>query len=417
MFPRSSTSWRRRAATLVFAVAVFIAGAMYAKPPHDLTIETGPVGGSYYQAATQYQAILATQGIRLEIRPNPQSLEIVSDVANPQSGVDIGFVAQDVSALRDKAIYELGQIELQPLFIFANADLGRRITINDLRGRKIVLPPRDSATSSAAIRVFQLYDITPENSSFTFVPLDQAAQELQAGHFDAGVVMLAPANQTIRHLADDTGLHLVPMTEAKAVANHLPFLRPVVLPRGIYDIADAIPPNDTALVAATVGVVVRPGLHPYLIYALLEAMTKVHHGATFISNAGDFPTIAGSQLTIHPLAGEYFRSGVHWIYRELPPWPASIVDNYLLLVVGLYLLSRIFLGLHFVTDGVSALGTLAAQWLVSAIVRSAARRGHLSRPQRMLLSSAKRILRITTPAHRADGRFTPGPEPGGRTGV
>ena len=181
--------------------------------------------------------------------------------------------------------------------------------LNDLRGRKIVMPPSDSATSAAALRVFQLYDITPDNTSFSFMPLADAAKQLQAGGFDAGVFMLAPENPVIRALAGDSGLHLVPITETRAVANHLPFLRAVMLPRGIYDIADAIPPNNTPMVAATVGIVVRAGLHPFLIYALLDAMEKVHHGATFLSSAGDFPTPDGSQLTVHPLAAQYYRTG------------------------------------------------------------------------------------------------------------
>ena len=50
----------------------------------------------------------------------------------------------------------IGLIQLQPLFIFASADLGRRSVLDDLRGRQIVLLPRNSATAAAALRVFEL---------------------------------------------------------------------------------------------------------------------------------------------------------------------------------------------------------------------------------------------------------------------
>ena len=60
---------------------------------------------------------------------------------------------------------------MQPLFVFASADLDRRVRLTDLRGRKIVMPPADSATSDAAVRMLQLYDITPDNTSFTFMQL------------------------------------------------------------------------------------------------------------------------------------------------------------------------------------------------------------------------------------------------------
>ena len=108
------------------------------------------------------------------------------------------------------------------------------------------------------------------------------------------------------------------------MANHLPFLRHVVLPRGIYNIADAIPPYDTPLVAATVGIIIRDNLHPYLIYSLLEAMTVLHRPPTFLSGAGEFPTLAGAQLNAHPIAMDYYKSGLPWAYRDLAPWIASM---------------------------------------------------------------------------------------------
>ena len=344
---------------LVIAVAV-----VRAIPPHHLVIETGPVGGSYYADAKRYQAILATRGISLQLQAKPKSLEIADDVAEPQGHVDVGFIAQDVSALQNKPLYSIGQIELQPLFIFATAELGRRTTLGDLRGRSVVMPPKDSATSDAAIRLFKLYDITPENTRFTFMPLDQAVKDLQAGRFDAGAFMLTAENASIRSMMMDSGLHLVAMAEARAIATHLPFLQEVRLPRGIYDIADAIPPTNVPLIAAPVSMVVREGLHPFLLYALMDAMTEVHRGATFISTAGEFPTSAGSQLTIHPLAAQYFRTGVPWTYRALPPWLASFIDEYQRTFFVIILIAGIYFGLKCLAEMVGILAEPLAVWIV-----------------------------------------------------
>ena len=327
---------------LALAAAAIVAGMISVRPPQHATIEVGPVGGSFYQTALNYQQVFAARGIELEIRPKANSLEIIRDVEDAGSGIDIGFESQDVSKYRDAAVFTAGHIQMQPLFVFASADLGRRIALTDLRGRKIVMPPANSATSDAAVRMFQLYDITAENTAFTFMPLADAAKELRAGHFDVGVFMLAPDNPVVQDLAEFSGLRLVPVPEARAIANHLPFLRPTTLPRGIYDIADGIPPSDVAMVAGTVDVVVRPGLHPYLLYTLLDAMAEVHRGATFLSSAGAYPTITGPELTIHPLAQEYYRSGVPWIYRNITPWPASFVDRYLLVALSIFVLCEIW---------------------------------------------------------------------------
>lgn len=359
-----------RASLIAFCliVVVIVVGVISARPPRHVTIEVGPVGGSYYQIAQGYQKIFAARGIELELRPKANSLEIIRDVKEPGSGIDIGFEAQDVSLYKDAAVFTAGHIQLQPLFVFASADIGRRIALTDLRGRKIVMPPADSATSDAAVRMFQLYDITAENTGFTFMQLADAAKELQTGHFDAGAFMLAPDNQAIRDLAGYSGLRLVAIPEAKAISNHLPFLRPTTLPRGIYDIADGIPPSDVAMLAGTVDVVVRPGLHPFVIYTLLEAMSEVHRGATLVSSAGTYPTISGTELTIHPLAAGFYQSGMPWIYRNLPPWLASFVDRYLLVALGIFVLCEIYRVSKYVGD----INGLLAEWRLRRRLRRGA---------------------------------------------
>ena len=334
--------WRTRLVALVLATAAILAGMWHARPPQHVTIEVGPVGGSFYQIAQTYQKFFAARGIELELRPKANSLEILGDLKDADSGIDIGFESQDVSAYKEAPVFTVGHIQLQPLFVFASADLGRRIALTDLRGRKIVMPPSTSATSDAAVRMLQLYDITAENTSFTFMQLADAAKALRAGQFDAGAFMLAPENQVVRDLADYSGLRLVPVPEAKAIANHLPFLRPTTLPRGIYDIADGVPPTDVPMLAGTVDVVVRKGLHPVVVYTLLEAMADAHRGATFISNAGAYPTISGAELPIQELAQEYYRSGMPWVYRNLPAWPASFVDRYLLVALSIFVLCEIY---------------------------------------------------------------------------
>ena len=336
----------------VFALAIvtILAGVRHARPPHELTIETGPVSGSYYDNAMHYRGFLAEHGIDLHIVTTQNSLDILKDVATPGSGIDAGFIAQEVSDNDNIGADAIGLVQLQPLFIFASADLGRHSVLDDLRGRKIVLLPANSVTAVAALRIFQLYDITPENTSFTFLPLDEAVRELRAGRFDAGAFVLAAENKVIRELAGDSGLNLVPITEARAITHHLPFLQPVTLPRGIYSIADAIPPGDTPLLAARVAVVARKGLHPWLLYSLLDAISKTHRGATLISDAGDYPTIVGSPIEVDPLAARWYRSGVPWIWSELPPGLAGFVDRYALLLLGALLLSGVVISAAFLAD-------------------------------------------------------------------
>jgi TRAP-type uncharacterized transport system substrate-binding protein len=382
---------------LLIMVAGLGLAAIAACPPSGLVIESGPEGGSYHQAALRYRDLLAEHGITVTIRPNPRSTEIIDNVARAGSGTDIGFIAQDVGQRLDRTVVTIGQIQLQPLFIFASAELGRRSTLDALRGRRIVMPPRDSATSEAAINLFRLYDITEENSSFTFIPLADAVKGLRAGEFDGGAFMLAPENALIRGLASDTALRLVPQLEARAIANHMAFLRPVVVPRGIYNLADSIPPVDTPLVAATVGVVARADLHPYLVYMLLEAMSATHRAPGFVNAAGEFPTLAGSQLGAHPAAVDYFKSGLPRVYRDLPPWLASMVESASAIVLPVLLIGILVLLIGPIADGITRLGAISARRAIQRIDRASAQ--SVSAVDLVRLERAERRLNRTDPGH------------------
>ncbi len=371
---------------------VIILAALSVRPPRQVTIGVGPIGGSFHQTALKYQRILAARGIELVIRSRANSLEILPELEDPKSGLDIGFEAQDVSQYINGNITNLGRIELQPLFIFAAGKLGRRSVLTDLRGRRIVMPPMGSATSDAAIRMFKLYDISPENSFFSFIPLAEAAHRLRAGEFDAGAFMLSPDNQVIRGMALDSGLRLMPVPEAKAVSDHLPFLRPVVIPRGIYDIADGIPPVDTGLLAGRVNVVVREGLHPFVIFALLDAMAEVHKGATYISEPGAYPTIVGSELTVHPLAVQYNRFGVPWTYQNVPAWPASFIEAYFVFGVAFVVLILLYATAKYLIEIVSALVAALALTCLVRVDRAVARTGSMTPSQKVMARFAERVL-------------------------
>lgn len=396
-FPGVRVGWRVR--LLLGIVAALMLAAVAARPPSSLVIETGPVGGSYHQVALQYRDFLATRGIAVTIRTNPHSTEIIDNVARAGSGTDVGFIAQNVSDQTGLPVVTIGQIQLQPLFVFASAELGQRSTLDVLRGRRIVMPPRDSATSKAAITLLGLYDITEENTVFTFMPLAEAAKRLQAGEFDGGAFMLAPENALIRTLTSDTSLRLVPQLEARAIANHMPFLRPVVLPRGIYNIADSIPPVDTPLVAAMVGVVVRADLHPYLVHMLLEAISVTHRAPGFVSAGSELPTLAGAQLRAHPAAINYFKAGLPRAYRDLPPWLASMIERWDGIVLPALVIGLLLLLIAPIADGVAFVNETGARWVIRHIDRASLTSGRLSSVDTERLDQAERWLNRANPGH------------------
>ncbi|HLZ65597.1 MAG TPA: TAXI family TRAP transporter solute-binding subunit [Aliidongia sp.] len=331
-----------RPALLALALAIAAFAVIRAIPPRQVTIETGPVGGSYYKTALKYRDALQKRGIAVNLRAKADSLEIVGDVDRDGAGVDIGFTAQAVQRDRFPHTASAGAIELQPLFIFYAAALGEMTSPSGLHGKRIVMPDERSATSEAALRVLRLYGVTAENSRIAFMPLVDAARALKAGAFDAGLFMLDPSNALVVELAKTDRLRLLSLSDGLAVSRLLPFLHPTILPHRVYDVEGDIPPNNVEVVAAKVNVVVRKDIRPAVLYTLLDAMNEVHSDATLVSDAGEFPSVVGTELPPHPLAKEYAKTGAPWFYRDLPLPLASVIDSYLIIGIAIFLATEVF---------------------------------------------------------------------------
>lgn len=386
----------------IVSVLLVVIAVYRALPPSRITIETGPIGGSYYNDALQYKRALQSRGITVDLRPDPDSLEIVNHVEAAANHVRIGFIAQKVDRADFPNTVSLGAIELQPLFIFYSVKLGEIGTPDSLRGRRIVMPPERSATSEAALNLLRHYDVTPENSMVTFLPIAEAVRALHEGRFDAGFFMLTPRNEFVTSLVADRNLRLLDLRDTVALSRLEPYLRPVVLPRGIYDVESDVPPDDVHMLAATVNVVARKDAPAAVLYPLLAAMADVHHHSSLINNAGDFPNLIDISLPADPLATQYEKSGMPWIYRTLPLWLASLIDSYFVIGVILVLVVELYRSFRYLMELIDFL--FEHMWLriLLRIERHSRDGGQLGRIDRKLVDVAESALFRTSRRRRSE---------------
>jgi TRAP-type uncharacterized transport system substrate-binding protein len=299
-----------------------------ALPPDVVVLQAGPQRGTYDEHARRYARQLADAGLKTEVQNFVDSVQIAGNLNAPDGRVQIGFMAQSVDPKAYPQVMSAGVIELQPLFLFVRSSLGPLASPAALLGRRLVMPPEGSATAQAVRDVLALYGVTPANARFTYLPIAEAVVALQQGEHDAGFFMLAPSNAMINRLAHDDRLRLVDFHENVGISRNIDYLKPAVLARGAFDLRAVLPPQDVALVGATVNVIVRQDIHPAVLYALLNAMKDVHKGQTLVSGAGEYPTLVGTVLPLHPLANEWAKSGTPWLYTHLPPSLAGLVDVY-----------------------------------------------------------------------------------------
>ncbi len=147
------------------------------------------------------------------------------------------------------------------------------------------------------------------------------------GSTDALMLVSAPESLMVQMLLQTPGVKLFDFAQAEAYSRRFPFMSPVVLPRGVVDLARDMPPADVRLVAPTAALVARAGTHPALVQLFVQAAAQVHGGAGWFQRKGDFPNTRDTERPLADEAQRYYAEGVPLLQRYLPFWLANLIDR------------------------------------------------------------------------------------------
>jgi hypothetical protein len=78
---------------------------------------------------------------------------------------------------------------------------------------------------------------------FSRQPLTPAVAEFLEGRLDAVVIASAPESLMVQMLLQTPGVKLIDFSAERSLFAPLPFMSPVVLPRGVVDLARDVPPQ------------------------------------------------------------------------------------------------------------------------------------------------------------------------------
>ncbi|WP_116138870.1 TAXI family TRAP transporter solute-binding subunit [Trinickia diaoshuihuensis] len=370
-----AVSWRDLAVStgpilLISAAAIWLAiRLIQPAPPNTLTISAGPVGSSFWNAAQQYKAILARNGIALQVLPSAGSLQNLERLADPNAAVDVGFVQSGVTltaqgtqaaagasdsaaasaasstagaqrasgaaqgATPPEHLVSLGSVSYVPLVIFYE---GReRPLLSAFAGGRLAIGPEGSGTRALALALLRANGIVPDHGT-TLLPLtgEAAARALTEHQIDAAFLAGDSAQPPVMaKLLRTPGVRLFSFSQARAYARRFPYLTDIELPMGAFDLGKNLPPAPVHTVAPTAELVARDSLHPALSDLLIEAAKQVHSRANLLQNAGEFPSPVMHDFPISDDAARYYKSGKSFLYRLLPFWLASLVDRLIVLIV------------------------------------------------------------------------------------
>lgn len=330
---------------VLIAIALLVAAyaVLDPTPPKRVVLATGPENTAYARWGEQYAAELKRYGIRVELRSTMGSLQNRRLLRDPKEKVDVAFVQGGSNdgnqAASDKKeemedLVSLGTIAYDPVWIFYRAESAKKLgkdalvtALPQMRGWRVNVGVRGSGTPGITGRIFAANFVERDELKRTNLDETAAVVALLGGELDAAVLVSPPESQMVQMLLQTPGIRLYEYGQAESYARRYPFLSPVVLPRGVADIARDVPPADTTLIATTTSLLARDDIHPALVQLFVQAATRIHSGPGWIARAGTFPNSHQSEFPLAKDAARYYQSGPPLLQRYLPFWLANLIDR------------------------------------------------------------------------------------------
>jgi len=294
---------------------------------------TGPEGGAYHELGKRYQAALAREHIHLALETTPGDLTNLSLLNDPNGRVSVAFVSGGMTTEDDSPDLEsLGTIGYQPLWIFCRGP--EPTQLDDLKGKRVSIGPEGGGTRFLMKTLLAANQLTDAIRTVAFTPAE-AKDALVKGEIDCACMLTTADAPATKALLKDERFKLMNFERADAYVALYPFLRKLVLPMGVADLATNRPPHDVQLLASPASLLVRDDLHPGIQYLLLQAAQRIHSGGGALRRPGEFPTEEMVDVPLSDEARSYYKSGGNFLQRHLPFWVWVLGARILLIVIPL----------------------------------------------------------------------------------
>jgi TRAP-type uncharacterized transport system substrate-binding protein len=302
----------------------------FSAPPTTFAIATGLKGGAFDQFANSYREKLARHHVTLNLHPTANASANLKPIEDRSSGVDVAFLFSGATnSTQSPELMSLGRVGYNPIWIFyRGTETLDRLT--QLKGKRIGL----LLTFRVTTQILAANGVSPDSATMLQRVGPAAAKALKDGEVDA-IVTLGELNAPyIQSLLRDPTVRLMNLIQAEGLARVFPYINPLVLPQGVIDFENNIPPSNVNLIAITTVVVVRKSLHPELVYLLAQTQAEEHRAAGIFNRTGEFPTQADPEFPMAEAAVDYYKNGLPFLTKYLPVWMVSHVQRFLALLVG-----------------------------------------------------------------------------------
>ena len=262
-------------------------------PPKHLTLATGRAQSAYDEFGTPCAKILAQDGIDVVLLPSEGSAQNLQLLRAGKA--DLGFVqggASEANAEDTQNLESLGSLFVKPIWLFYRDDGPARSAnsaaaldaLPQLKGLRVNVGTAGSGIPRLMNKLMKSNNVELSSLQISVLQESPATMAFHEGKLDAIVFALAPESLMVQMLLQTPGVRLMDIPHNEAYSRRFAFLGPVLLPRGVVDLAGNIPPQDMRLVAPTTALIVRNGTHPVLLQLFVQAGKQIHGNAGWFRN-------------------------------------------------------------------------------------------------------------------------------------
>ncbi|WP_196223380.1 TAXI family TRAP transporter solute-binding subunit [Roseibium sp. RKSG952] len=318
---------------VAMVLAILTAIVVQLHPPGTVRLASGPAGGAYVEEAEDYAAILARDGIQVEIIKTAGSVENAQLLEEGQ--VDAAFLQGGIQVDKNSA-EALGAMFYEPVIFLVRNDAVIPGNPALWRGLRINSGAEGSGTAATFREFERAVGLSLSDNTHLSIPYGEAVSALLNGQLDIAVYVApieAPYLQDAYHEPD---LRVLELDHVQAISRRLSHATVVTVPTGGMSLEPVHPPRPVDLIALEARLVVRPDLHPALVNRLTMAAIELYHQQGIITNSGEFPSIEGTGLTVNNTARQLILDGPSTWHNWLPYWVAAQINRVLLLFLPFF---------------------------------------------------------------------------------
>jgi ABC-type nitrate/sulfonate/bicarbonate transport system substrate-binding protein len=321
----------------IVAVALLVLAYVWLDPtpPKRVTLATGPAQSAYDEFGKRYKKALQANGTEVVLLPSQGSSDNLQLLRDGKA--DLGFVqggSNERATTEESGLESLGSLFVEPVWLFYREDSARKVTatanlsaLTQLQGLRLNVGTAGSGVPRLMEKLFEANNIDIKRVTLSQLEQTPATVAFLGGELDAIVFASAPESLMVQMLLQTPGVKLMDFAQSEAYSRRFPFLTPVVLPRGVVDLARDMPATDLRLVATTTALLTREETHPALLQLFAQAARDLHSPAGWFNRAGTFPTTEHSEYPVSREAERAIKGGQPFLQRYLPFWLANLVER------------------------------------------------------------------------------------------